>query len=42
MIDQESDDVSDVKKLVEEMLPDGNFYCFKLDDEFDEEREEKE
>lgn len=24
------------------MLPDSNFYCFKLDDDFDEDREEKE
>ena len=25
-----------------QLLPDTNFYCFKLDEEFDEDREEKE
>lgn len=31
-----------IKEMVEYFLPDSNFYCFKLDDDFDEDREEKE
>lgn len=28
--------------MVNKLLPDRNFYCFKIDEEFDDDREEKE
>lgn len=40
--DQMSNDVKKITDLVNDLLPNENFYSFKLDDTFDDEREELE
>lgn len=40
--DQMSNNVKKITDLVNDLLPNENFYSFKLDDSFDEEREELE
>ena len=36
MLDQDSKNKFALKQLVDRLLPDSNFYCFKIDDDFSE------
>lgn len=42
MEDQGSNNVAKITELVDDFLPNENFYTFKIDDNHDESREEKE
>ena len=41
-LDQDSKNRYALSQLVNKLIPNKNFYCFKIDEEFDDDREEKE